>query len=291
MNFVNMQELYRDMERWERELPQFDAVCGVPRSGMIPAAYIAIRRNIRLVEITDLLRQPDGAIGRAPMRKTNPIMRDNRPCGNRLLIVDDASSVNSVTFRDLQKRLQDQTSLDISYGAVYRASSASVVDHYFREVPHPRMFGWNWYRHWWMRQGLCDLDGVLCEDWTGPSEQDNDPVFMAHMKNAKPLYIPDVPVQAVVTSRLERYRDITKGWLREHGVSYDRLVMHPAATPEDRRSANDHARRKAAEYERDSKSTIFIESDVRQATAIHQITGKPVLCTDTMRMISKASEA
>ena len=55
MNFVSVQQLYDDMAAWERTLPHFDAVCGVPRSGMIPAAYISLRRNIRLVELTDLL--------------------------------------------------------------------------------------------------------------------------------------------------------------------------------------------------------------------------------------------
>jgi uncharacterized HAD superfamily protein len=290
MNFVGIDQFYLDITAWERLLPQFDAVCGVPRSGLIPAAYIALRRNIRLVELTDLLRQPEGAIERAPIRETNPIIKFNRRCGNRLLIVDDSSSEQSVTFTGLREKLANQTTLDISYGSVYRAAPNSKVDYYFREVPLPRMFGWNWYRHWWLSFTILDIDGVLCEDWQGPPEKDHDDLFRDHLKNVRPLYLPHVPVKAIVTSRLERYRNETEEWLRRHGVHYQQLVMHPAKTPEERRSMNDHASRKAAVYAQNKDAVLFVESDIRQARKIHQLTSRPVLCIDTMEMLSQKCE-
>ena len=287
MNFVSMQQLYDDVAAWERTLPTFDAVCGVPRSGMIPAAYIAIRRNIRLVELNDLLREPEGAIDRAPIRETNPIIRHNKRYENRLLIVDDSTSENSVTMSYLQEKLKDQTALDITYGAVYRAAPSSKVDLFYRDVPLPRMFGWNWYRHWWLQHAILDMDGVLCEDWKGPPEQNQDEAFMQHLRTAKPLYIPDVHVTAIVTSRLERYRKETQKWLERHGVMYQKLIMHPGPTPEARRKAGDHAERKAAAYMQFKDTVLFVESDVRQARKIHQLTKKPVLCVDTMEMFKR----
>ena len=76
----------------------------------------------------------------------------------------------------------------------------------------------------------------------------------------------------------------TENWLRRHGVKYARLIMHPAETPEARRAAHDHAERKAAAYAKASKARLFVESDVRQARKIHEISGKSVLCIDTMEM-------
>jgi uncharacterized HAD superfamily protein len=286
MNFVSVQQLYDDMAAWERTLPHFDAVCGVPRSGMIPAAYISLRRNIRLVELTDLLREPKGAIERAPLRETNPIVKYNSRVGNRLLIVDDSSSENSVTFTGLREQLAEQTALDVSFGAVYRAAPASKVDFYHREITLPRMFGWNWYRHWWLQHALLDMDGVLCEDWKHRPEKNHDAEFVQHLKEVKPLYIPDVPIRAIVTSRLERYRKETQDWLWRHGVTYQRLIMHPARTPEERRQLNDHAERKAAAYAAQKDAVLFVESDIRQATKINQITKRPVLCIDTMEMLN-----
>lgn len=286
MNFVSMDELYRDVIAWERKLPEFDAVCGVPRSGLFPASYIALRRNIRLVEITDLLREPKGAIERAPLRDTNPIVKYRRRIGNKLLIVDDSSSDQSVTFTDLREKLDGSHDLDISYGAVYRAAPKSKVDFYHREVPLPRMFGWNWYRHWWLQYAMLDMDGVLCEDWNHRPEQDQDEEFRQHLISVKPLYIPDVPILAVVTSRLERYRQETADWLRRHRVHYKHLIMHPARTPEERRRAGNHAERKAAAYGKSRDANLFVESDIRQATKIHELTKRPVLCIDTMQMFN-----
>lgn len=282
MNFVSTAQLYQDMEAWERQLPEFDAVCGLPRSGLIPATYIALRRNIRLVEISDLIKQPEGAIARAWLRKSNPALKLQRPFGNRLLIVDDSSSNDSLTMRTLRLQLQNQKALQISYGAVYRASAASQVDYFYREVPMPRMFGWNWFRHWELGEALLDMDGVICEDWQQRPEQNVDPEFMEHLNFAKPLYPPQVPVRAVVTSRLERYRRETEAWLARHNVQYERLVMHPAATPDERRKAANYAELKGQFYASDAQARLFVESDVRQARRIAAIARKPVLCIDTM---------
>jgi len=94
-------------------------------------------------------------------------------------------------------------------------------------------------------------------------------------------------VQAVVTSRIEKYREATEEWLKRHGVRYNALVMHPAKTPEQRRQMGDHAERKARVYAKGFKSKetmLFIESDEKQAKKIAELTKKPVLCTDLMKM-------
>jgi len=284
MNFISLAELYRDIAVWERQLPQFDAVCGVPRSGLIPSTYIALRRNIRLVELSDLLRQPEGAIDRAHLRPNNPVCRYNIPYGNRLLIVDDSSSSDSVTFTGLREQLETQTSLQIAYGAVYRSSEKSKVNYYYREVTQPRMFEWNWWRNWWTQFALCDLDGVLCEDWKGKSEVTDDLEFARHVREVAPLYIPQMPIKAVVTSRIEKYRKETEKWLAKHNVMYSKLIMHPASTPELRRQMNDHAIRKAEAYMQIPEGNLFIESDVKQAAQIFKLTQRPVLCIDSMTM-------
>jgi uncharacterized HAD superfamily protein len=288
INFKSYEDFHRDIAAWEQQLPQFDAVCGVPRSGLIPASYIATRRNIRMVDLCRLLQDPKGIIERSPLRNVNPVMRYEKSFGNRLLVVDDTSSDDSVTMSHLREVLGGfNHGLDITFAAVYRASESSKVDCCYDTIPQPRMFGWNWFRHWNLRQSMLDFDGVLCEDWKHRPEQTEDPEFLEHVTNAKPLYIPDVPVQAIVTSRLEQYREESEAWLKRHGVQYNALVMHPAKTPEARRAVGDHAERKAMAYAKGykSKNTIlFVESDERQAAKIAAITKKPVLCTDLMKM-------
>lgn len=286
MNFISLDQFYKDIVTWERQLPYFDAVCGVPRSGLLPASIIALRRNIRLVDLDSLLRDPSVAIQNAPIRQSNPIIRYNKRSGNKLLVVDDSASNQTTTISAIREALKDCKDLEISYAAVYRASSASTVDHYFKEVPLPRMFGWNWFRHWELQFALLDIDGVLCEDWKLKQEQNEDPTYIDHLVNVKPLYIPDVPVLGLVTSRLSRYRELTETWLKKNQVMYKKLHMHPATTPEERRKMNDHAQRKADVYLRTPEATLFVESDIRQAQRIFELAKKPVLCIDTMTCLS-----
>lgn len=288
INFKSYEDFHRDIVAWERDLPEFDAVCGVPRSGLIPASYIATRRNIRMVDLCRLLQDPIDIIARSPLRNVNPVMRHHKPFKNRLLVVDDTSSDDSVTMSHIRKVIGGfEHDLDITFAAVYRASESSKVDLCFDTIPQPRMFGWNWFRHWNLRKAMLDFDGVLCEDWKSRPENDVDPEFEEHVSNASPLFIPDVPVQAIVTSRLERYRAMSERWLKRHGVQYNHLVMHPAKTPEERRRMSDHAERKAVTFAKGFKSKetiLFIESDEKQAKKIAQIAKKPVLCTDLMKM-------
>ncbi len=292
MKFKSYANLLEDLGKWEKQLPEFDAVCGVPRSGLFVAGYLATKRNIRLVSIDKLVgaESPESAIANAPLRDNNPLIRFNHPVGKRLLIVDDTSSKESVTMRLIRSQLADCKDLEITYGAAYRESEESAVDVYYETLAKPRLFEWNWQRHSMLQRAMFDMDGVLCEDWTHRPEQNEDPEFLDHVEHALPIYLPAYPVRAITTSRIERYRAPTVAWLARHKVQYQVLNMHPAKTPEERRAAKDHAFRKANHYIKDSESftkgsQLFVESDCRQARAISGLArGKPVLCTDNMTM-------
>jgi uncharacterized HAD superfamily protein/adenine/guanine phosphoribosyltransferase-like PRPP-binding protein len=281
MNFVSHQQFREDLAKWERQLPEFDAVCGVPRSGLIPAAYIALRRNIPHLHLGDLYEGAQTAFERSPLRRINPAV--NKPRGSKILIVDDSTSVPGHTLLQIRERLKSVEG-EFSFGAVYREPGGKAADHVFKDMLKPRMFEWNWFRHYYLRTAILDIDGVLCEDWTHRSEVNHDPEFEQHMENAKPLWLPQIPVLGLATSRIERYRPQTEAWLARHGVQYKFLYMHPAATPEARRAANDHAKRKSDAYRLHPRAMLFIESADKQAQQIHAATRRPVLCTDTMKM-------
>lgn len=279
MNFVTFKQFYADIASWEKDLPEFDAVCGIPRSGLIPASYIALKRNIRLVAFESLCLDCGKSIQTAMVRSNNPISK--KPVGNRLLIVDDATGEDGLTIKWVKSQLANCNSLNVKYGAVYKAAEQSSVDHCHRLIPQPRMFEWNWLRNVKLDTVLFDCDGVLCHDWRSRLEQANDPGFLAHVTSVSPLFLPQVPIYGIVTSRLEKYRKETEAWLKKYGVRYRHLIMHPAKTPEERRLLSDHGKRKAEAY-LSSPALLFVESDIKQAIEIHKISKKPVLCTDTM---------
>ena len=284
-SFVTLKQLTEDVVNWSRQLPHYDCIVGVPRSGFIPASILATTRNTRLISAEELIQNGDEAINRAILRESNPLIRYSTPHGNKVLVVDDTTSDNSYTMEAIRSRLN--TTLDITYGAVYRASAASKVDVWYKEIPQLRMFEWNWRRHWQLKNSLFDIDGVLCEDWEGPPEKEDDPDFLQHIKTVKPLYLPQVPIRTIVTSRSEKYRLETVNWLSEHNVRYKNLIMYPPVPPEERRRMGDHADRKAAAYLAEPEAPLFVESNVKQAKRIHEITKRPVLCIDNMTAYSE----
>lgn len=278
MNFVSYQQLVEDIRDWSARLPSdLVAVAGVPRSGILAAVQLALHRNIHLVTIDDLVQ------GKSPWQ--TPLRRGvgARRAG-RVLVLDD--SVNSGgTLRAIRKQPKGRT--DILYGAVYgNRPYPTDVEHVFRHIPHPRCFEWNLFHSNQIERACVDMDGVLCADWTGSeadtgSEQEH---YQKHLQSAIPRFVPTFPVLAIVTSRLEKYRPQTIAWLRRHGVRFRELLMSPHSSAAARRSAGDHAVRKAQWYKRRPEARIFVESHIEQAREIARLTKRPVLSTDAMRL-------
>ena len=129
---------------------------------------------------------------------------------------------------------------------------------------------------------LTDLDGVLCEDWPG-DDDDGSEAYRRWTLTVAPRVRPLSKVRGVVTGRVETFRAETEEWLKRNGVEYDRLdVLFRDVTS---RCGQDVGARKADVYAADSAAKLFIESDVRQAARIFELTQRPVLCMDTLEML------
>jgi orotate phosphoribosyltransferase len=142
-------------------------------------------------------------------------------------------------------------------------------------VPAGTVFEWSLFHGDAMARACLDIDGVLCRDPTDDENDDGD-AYRHFLATAAPLVTPSVPVHALVTSRLERYRDLTERWLDVHGITYDRLIMmdHPDAAARSR--AARQAVYKAAAY-RASGAELFVESDPRLAVQIAQLARRRVI--------------
>jgi uncharacterized HAD superfamily protein len=122
---------------------------------------------------------------------------------------------------------------------------------------------------------MLDIDGVLCVD--SPVFDNDGPEYVAAIENAVPLHLPRVPVGALISCRLERWREQTESWLKRHGVKYGRLILSSYPTAADRRRQCNYGRYKGEQY-RDCGATLFIESSSDQAPEIARVSGKPVIC-------------
>ncbi len=283
VNFRSFEDMAAVIRRGLALLPHaIDVVAGVPRSGLIPAFLVALYKNAMVTDLEGLLAGrgfPPGT------RRDKPNLTVDAAQWRNVLVIDD--SVDSGrTFMELTDCLKAaDRGWNVTRCAVFGAAKRhDQVDVILEHCPQPRIFEWNLVHHpVHMLRACLDIDGVLCLD---PTEDENDdgPAYARFIASARPNLIPSVPVGTLVTSRLEKYRAQTEEWLRKAGVQFNELYMLDLPSAEERRRLKAHAPFKAEVYAEKRDSHLFIESDHRQARQISLITGKPVVCTDRMRL-------
>lgn len=266
-------------------------ICGVPRSGIIPAASIATHMHLPLYEVSKLngIKQIGTGIRFSERQK----QLENGP----LFVVDD--SVHDGNTYWLIKQILPKDSL---ISAVYvKPESKSFIDFYVSEVATPHLFEWNLFNTLMMSplketgcldpflgEGLAlDFDGIISQDPNPGDDRADDLEWLLNLRPGK--YLPRrCQVPLIATNRLERWRSATEKWCEKWGVAYHKMIMSPYDSVEER----DGDFPKSAimvkgEAYRNSKCNLFVESDPFQAQLIFEYTGKPVLCPQSRQLFQQ----
>ena len=281
MNYRSIADLSNAVTRNLSRIPyDIDLVAGIPRSGMLAAAMVALQRNLPMTDVDGLI---EGRLMANGLRPLGRAIRDVR-AARRILVIDD--SVNS--GRSMLATKQRLASLRGSHEFVFAAAfvacrKGSSVDVYFEEVLQPRLFEWNWFHHGLLAEACVDIDGVLCDDPT-PTENDDGPSYTQFLEYAVPRVVPTVSIKCLVTCRLEKYRRPTEAWLQRHGIKYERLIMLDLPDAASRRKTGCHGAFKGRVY-RAVDASLFIESSHQQAIEIAELAGKPVLSVEVQQMV------
>jgi len=240
--------------------PDITRVLGVSRSGLFPASLLAMHLHAELGAIDGGTVVDVGHGWRRRETQTRP---------GRTLVVDDSTATGRSAKR--------AAGLGDLFAVIYANPKSPVTPDYFaRSLELPHYFQWNVFNAHY-RAGY-DFDGVLCEDLTAEDERGGD--YLEKIMNRPPLYLPRRrPIELIATARLSKYREATLEWLRRHGVRVKRLIMWEQAG-ELRNVKKAIATFKAKAYS-ETNLELFIESDATQAREIAELTGRPVLCTQT----------
>ena len=269
-SFDNMSALIR--EKLSLIPADVDIVVGIPRSGMVPAMMIALLLNRPCVSISEFVGgniNDNGFSNRTGFGSKEAVT---------VLVVDDSCNTGASIQKAKKKIEQLQNIGKAYYCCIYATEqSASLPDFSLEIVEQPRVFEWNIMNHYFLQRSCLDFDGVLCVDPTDEENDDGDH-YIRFLSNAKPLFIPQFRVGAIVTSRLEKYRSLTEEWLKKHGIEYEHLIMMDLPDMETRRRLMNHGKFKAEIY-KNSDAILFIESNPYQAQEIFECTDKCVYCT------------
>lgn len=249
---------------------RFDVVVGIPRSGMIPASIIATHLQMPLAD----------AVGYGKGTVHGPSGQAAAP-GHRVLLVDDSCNKGRAMARAVSLLPKGTKATRLAIYGPYQ-TGADVVDMAFEECRGPRVFAWNMWKHIRLPRWGFDFDGVLCRD---PAKEENDdgPRYGRFLDAAEPLFLPKREIGHIVTCRLEKYRPACEGWLRRHGVKFERLHMMPYATKAERMAAGNRGGWKAG-IVRELGVEMFIESCPKQAGIIAREARLQVWCTRTQAL-------
>jgi len=253
----------------------FDAVVGIPRSGMLPATLIATHLQKPLGDVDGFCR---GWVFKR---------HDQKIAAARILLVDDSVNKGRAMMSAVQKIKQAVPTAQLTRFAVYGPYQLSdpklVCDLFCEECHGPRVFQWNMWKHIRLPRWTFDLDGVLCRDPTN-EENDDGPKYLKFIRDVEPLFLPTRPIGHIITGRLERYRVETEKWLRRYNVQYLSLHMMPFATKAERMAHGGRGQWKAEVF-KTLDSEFFIESNPKQASIIAKA-GIQVWCTSTQETIA-----
>lgn len=268
--------ILRNLHKLPRDI---DLVVGIPRSGMLPANLIALYLN---KPYTDIDSYVEGHIYSSGVRgRVNSSDRIKK-----VLVMDDSilfGRTQKETLRKLE-RVRMEHDPEYLFGVVYASKDGMAkVQFYCEIIDKKRVFQWNLFHHRTIIPHSCfDIDGVLCPN---PEIDDDGPEYIAYISTAPVLYKPSVEIDTIVTTRLEKYRDVTEKWLENNGIKYKRLVMLDLPTKDERIKWGKHGLFKGEVY-RKSDCYLFVESSLHQAREIVQVSHKPVFCTETFSMMN-----
>jgi len=272
--FVSLEELLAWTDDWLKSFPErYDLVVGVPRSGLLLASIIACKLG------RPLAASDDEANNYWCSQLIEP------PLIKRILLIDDSVS-SGRTISAARERLQAiwGPAVTITTAAlIVSPEGAGQVDCFYRAIPRPRLFEWNMMHSHKGQIVAVDFDGVLCAA-PPPGIELDDTNYCHWLETVNPYLIPSFTIDAIITNRLDKYRDVTKRWLERQGVKYRQLLMWSPAKFGAKRTGS-LTRHKITSLIL-IKPDIYWESDYREGEAIWRSTKIPTLCLDRKILLS-----
>ncbi|AOG03250.1 phosphoribosyltransferase family protein [Bosea sp. RAC05] len=276
MNYRSVSDLSlliaRNMDRLPRDI---DVVVGIPRSGLMVASLIALATNRPMADVAGFC---EGRLLASGHTRRHAGLDVEAGVVRRILLIDDSIDTGTSLTQAQRAIAAARPAVEVVTLVAFATTRSAPVDISLEVVPHPRAFEWNIMHHPILERACVDIDGVVCVD---PTEDENDDGlrYAQFLDHAKALHLPTRRVGAFVTNRLEKYRPHTERWLEQAGLSYGHLIMLDLPNKAARIRSGSHALHKATFY-RQSAFELFVESDVRQASEIARLSGKPVYCLE-----------
>ena len=256
---------------------KFDGIVGVPRSGMVPASIIATHINKPLFSIHEneiVILTYASDYGGSRMKYYKKYSSSDKL--KKLLFVDD-TSCSGTTVKAMKKTFGK----NIKFASIFSTEvSSNLVDYYSKKLEVPHILEWNFFNSGYCGTTCFDIDGIFCNDVPLNVCKD-EKLYIEYIKKTQP-YQQRIPklfkAKALVTGRLEKFREETEFWLKKHGFNYEHLIMFPTEQ-KNQRDKNHHevVGRYKSEIFKKFNCDFFVESSEEEAKYIKHFSGKTVI--------------
>lgn len=262
-------QLVQDTLSMVKQMPKLRAVIGIARSGILPASTLATHLGTCLYSL-------DNRTGEVFELGRGRRFEKQAPEG-RILLIDDSIYSGFALSKAAPWVTQHFGESPLTAAVYARSMTARKVDFYGR-ISERHWFEWNLFNHPLLEHWAFDLDGVFCRDFA-PHEDDDGPLYCEIMESMAGTHRRPRKPCTIITARLEKYRDITEAWLDRQGIPVEHLIMGHWRTKQEREK-DDVWAWKAQQIQRLGKRA-YVESSQYGAKRLHELTGLPVICTDT----------
>jgi orotate phosphoribosyltransferase len=241
-------------------------VIGIPRDGIMVAYLVSIYRNIPMTDLTSFCA---GIIYKSGIKHRKELEIKN------ILMVDDICATGRA-MRDAKEQIKEHLGdYKLYCAALYfnkKLNTDFSIDFYGCELIGPRAYEWTMSDAVYLPATMMDFDGILCPDC--PHEDDDDGERYRNWLQTVPLKIRPMNIGTIITWRREKYRDLTEAWLKRNRITYGELIM---AEHEKWPGPVEFK----AYYYKSSNARLLIDSSVKQAERIYQLTQRPTVCFET----------
>lgn len=274
LKVVTVKEATEYILDWVKQIPNnYDCVIGIPRSGLWVASVLALKFG-------KPLSTPNAFMQGEVWQSLHVKRQDVRS----ILLVEDDVIYGKQILKAKQQLEQFDSSLRIDTASLFATSKGrKLIDYCYQIRNPPLLYEWVLLTNMAELGKLAvDMDGVLCEECPVGYDADEEK-YAKWLETAKPYMIPQYPVEAVVTSRLEKYRVQTEIWLQKHNVKYNVLCMLQLPSKQDRTLENiiEHK----VKVLNVVKPFWYWESNMVEAEAIKSKAHLPTLCVGNMMLL------
>lgn len=201
MEYISINKMNQVIKENLYKIPNdVDLIVAIPRSGLLPATFISLLKNIPMCDLDSLLK--DRLYSSGNTKNKNHFINSVSEA-KHILLVDDSSYSGTALINAKNNLPQNIISKCTTLVIFANENTKNICDIYFEKINGSRIFEWNLFHHSYLKYGGLDLGTIY--------------------KNNNFIIIPTQKINTIIIPNNESKNNI-KSILKLNNISYEKVV-------------------------------------------------------------------